>query len=192
MVALWMLWERLFHVVMRLQPLVPGESHLFFFSVRRYFGRPFVAGDVTVKRFDRVIEIHMNNQLIMQLMRETDSLMALVVRLIQLAKRDLPLLAQRLASPEFDGIGVLIGTTFIHRSVQHFGFQTRDISSRLWRGLVQRHLRFVFRMVNPHADEFLRSHAEVFVPKLVYISRARLLQRFRVIPSTPTVTTSDQ
>jgi hypothetical protein len=176
--ALWHAWEWLFHVVMRLEPLRAGEAHLFYLSVRRYMGRPFVVDGVQVKRFDKVIELHMNNDLLLQVLRETDNLVSLAVRLLQIAKRDLPILAERVASRRFAKAHVLLGITFIHRSVERFGFQSFPIRGRFVRRVTTWHLRNVLRIVNPHADHLFRSHPDAFVPKVVAISKDRLIQQF--------------
>jgi hypothetical protein len=176
--AIWQAWEHLFHFLMRVQPIRPGEAHLFLLSVRPYMGRPIEVDGITVKRFDPIIELHMNNDLLAQVLREADGLVGLAVRLLQIAKRDLPLLAERVAGEEFARAKVLMGTTFIHRSVERFGFHVMNVDNVVWRTIVKWHLRNVFRMVNPNAAEFFHTHADEFVPKLVAISKDKLICQF--------------
>ena len=73
----WRSCDSLVRVVARIKHLEQGESHLFCIAKHRYLGRPFSVDGVCVRRFDPVIEIHMNNKRLAQVMREQDSVVSL-------------------------------------------------------------------------------------------------------------------
>ncbi|GGJ09928.1 hypothetical protein GCM10010885_18830 [Alicyclobacillus cellulosilyticus] len=175
---LWMAWERVFAWMARLHPLRPGERHMFFIARRRYLGHPFVVDGVEVRRFDPVLELHMNNEILMEGLREGGPLFGVIVKLLQEAKRSLPVLAERAMDEEFRDVRVLYGVTFIHRGVERMGFTSFPIRNRLLCRLTTWYLHQLLRIVNPHADELLATHADAFVPKVVAISKARLVQMY--------------
>lgn len=175
---IWKAWEFLFRFFGHVRPLRKDEPYLFYVAKRRYLGKPFVVDGVMVKRFDLVVELHMNNSYLVNKLRRQTSLVGLAVQLVQEAKRSLPVLAESLSASKFDGIQVVYGITFIHRSVERFGFHTLPIQRRLWRNLATWHLTHVFRIVNPNADEILLHHPGVFEPKMVAISKQHLLSTY--------------
>lgn len=175
---IWKAWEFLFRFFGHVRPLRKDEPYLFYVAKRRYLGKPFVVDGVTVKRFDLVVELHMNNSYLVNKLRHQTGLVGLAVQLVQEAKRSLPVLAESLSASKFDDVQVIYGITFIHRSVERFGFHTLPIQRQFWRNLATWHLTHVFRIVNPNADQILLHHPGVFEPKMVAISKEHLLSAY--------------
>ena len=174
----WRSWDSLFRVVARVKHLEQGESHLFCIAKHRYLGRPFSVDGVCVRRFDPVIEIHMNNKLMAQVMREQDSVVSLAARLLEETRRSLPALANCVASHKYQKVKILYGTTFIHRGVKRFGFSTHPIQNPTTHRFLAWYLRNILRMANPNAYVLSKSHPDIFSPKLVAISKHRLIQEY--------------
>jgi hypothetical protein len=177
--SLWMGWEAVFRFSCRVHPLNRDEQHLFLIARRRYLGKSFTVDGVTIRLFDPVIELHMNNKLLVQLLRH-QGLMGLAVRLVQETRRSMPILAETLNREKFHGVKALYGVTFIHRHVERFGFQTFPIQQKLTERLFTWYLRQVFRAINPNASQLLATHREAFVPRIVAMSKDRLVTQFRV------------
>src|SRR5579875_2925292 len=128
--VVWRMWEHSFHKVFGLEPIKPGEEHLFFIAKRTYLGRRFTVDGMVVKPFDKVIELHMNNDLLAEVLRSESQLVGIAVRLINEAKKSLPLLAEAISQKQFASISVVYGVTFIHRGIQRFGFQALPVRSK--------------------------------------------------------------
>ncbi|MCL6452077.1 MAG: polysaccharide deacetylase [Alicyclobacillus sp.] len=177
---MWMAWEAVFRKLAHLETIGDDREYLFYVAKHRYIGKPFQVDGVDVRRFDPVIEIHMNNDLLAKVLNEEQSSMRLGVRLLNEAKQSLPALARHVSGPEFAREQVLYGATFIHRSVERFGWTSFPIRQQWISTYFTRYLQIVFKVVNPHAASILQTHAEDFVPRVVAISKAKLLARYAV------------
>ncbi|EPZ52497.1 YkoP family protein [Alicyclobacillus acidoterrestris] len=172
-------WEAMFHRMFRLEDIEPGAEHLFYITKRKYTGRPFSVDGVSVKRFDPVIEMHMNNQLVERALREDENVVRAMVVLIRQARRSLPALARALQAEKYQDAKALYGITFIHRGIDHFGFQTLPLNAHsLMTRLTKWHLKNVLRMLNPHAEDIFRTHSELLEPRLVVASKASIVARY--------------
>jgi hypothetical protein len=180
---LWTLWEKVFKWGANVRPLQIGEQHLFLVSKRRFMGRRMTVDNTVLRRFDRIIELHMNNDMLMQILQESQNVIAIGVRLIKEARRALPVLAERVVQSEYDGAQIVLGITFIHRGVTKLGFNTIPVPNPMLRLLMTWYLKKIFRMVNPQANTLIHSHADGFVPKIVVISKQKLTQLH--LPSSP-------
>lgn len=177
--TLWMAWEAVFRLFARVHPLVEDESHLFLVAKRRYLGRPFTVDGIRVKRFERVIELHFNNEMVLDFLQgEHKSLVGTTVKLLREGKRSMPILANRVSTREFDDQEVLYGVTFIHRGVEQFGFHVIPLRSKWIEKMTAWHLRNLFRVINPNAATLLATHPGAFVPKLVAISKRHLVELY--------------
>ncbi|MDP9727437.1 YkoP family protein [Alicyclobacillus tolerans] len=169
--SIWCGWEKLFHIAFRLKEISPDQEYLFYYAKRRYLGRRFEVDGITVKPFDKVIELHINNDRISEILSSDKDMMPIVLRLLKEAHRSFPALAELVSRPEFDDAVALYGITFIHRGISRLGFSNYPMRPGFPKWITKWHLRNVFRMVNPHADEILSNHAQVFEPKIVAVSR---------------------
>jgi hypothetical protein len=174
----WKSFDSLFRVAFRIKHLDEGESHLFCLVQRRYLGKSFSVDGVLVRRFDPVIEIHMNNKLLAQILRDETSVVSVAARLIKETRRSLPALAKCVSSHQYEKATVLYGTTFIHRGVERFGFSTYPINSQTTHRFLAWYLRNILRMANPNARDLLKSRPDVWSPKIVAISKERLIQEY--------------
>jgi hypothetical protein len=175
----WRSCDALVRAAARIKHVEQGDSqYIFCVAKHRYLGRPFSVDGVCVRRFDPVIEIHMNNKFSAQILLEEDSVVSLAARLIKEAKRSLPALAHCVASQKFQKAKIVYGTTFIHRGVQRFGFSTYPIHSPTARRFLAWYLRNILRVSNPSAYVWAKAHPDIFTPKIVAISKQRLIQSY--------------
>jgi hypothetical protein len=175
----WRTVDKCFRSLAGVRPLNGDERHLFRLAQRRHLGRPFTVDGVVVRRFDPVIEIHMNNEVLEDLLREERSIVGVAVRLIREARHALPALADCVAGEAYQKAKVLYGITFIHRGVERFGFCTYPVPNRASRWFFGWYLRHIFRLANPDAARLLQSHRDLFEPRIVAIPKHRLIRQFR-------------
>jgi len=176
--SLWKSWENLFRKLARVKPLEENQTYLFHIAKRRYLGRAFTVDGISVKRFDTIVELHMNNQLIERALQDPVNVVVVAVQLLREAKRSLPVLADCVTGPNYHHVQVLLGVTFMHRSVERLGFRTFPIANKSIRLITNWYLRFILSIVNPNAKKLLKSHATEFVPKIVAISKQKLIHEY--------------
>lgn len=175
---LWHSWDTLFRRLWGIRPLRSDQPHLLCVAQHRYYGPPFTVDGVQVHRFDRVIELHMDNRFLVQALNEHESLVGLAARLRKEANRSLGAIAECISSPKYYRIKVLCSLTCIHRVMDRFGFTVFPVQNRFSRITLTWYLRKIFSLTNPRGQSLVQIRPEVFVPKLVAISRERLLSKY--------------
>ncbi|MFB5191795.1 YkoP family protein [Alicyclobacillus fastidiosus] len=176
-------WELMFHKINHLEDIEPGVEHLFYITRRKYLGRTFSVDGVSVKRFDPVVELHINNTLVERRLREDENIVRAMVQLIRQARQSLPALANAIQGEKYRDAEVLYGITFIHRGIDRLGFQTLPLNERsLTTRLTKWHLRNVLKMLNPHADDIFRTHSGMLEPRLVVATKAGMIARYQSPP----------
>jgi hypothetical protein len=171
-------WELLFHKAFRLEEIEPGTQHLFYIASRRYMGRPFTVDGVEVKRGDRVIELHINNDMVENTLRADDNIVRAMVQLIRSARQSMPALVKAIQRDKYEKSQALYGITFIHRGIERFGMNTREIPDGLSKRLIRWHLKNVLRMLNPEGEHIISDHSHILEPKLVVASKYRMIELF--------------
>lgn len=177
-VALWRAFEYMFAKVSGVRPVDASEDAMFKIAKRTYLGRGFDIQGVPVRRGDKVIELHVNNEFVMKLVREEHSVVAVGVKLLVQTKNSLPVVASYLTSEEFNGRDVLYGISFMHRGIARLGFETFPLPDSWFRRLTTWHLKRLYRIVNPDATAAMSSRQSDFVPKIVAMSKQELFRRY--------------
>lgn len=177
-VALWRAFEYMFAKLGRVREIDPAQEMIFKIAKRTYLGRKFEVQGVPVRRGDKVIELHVNNELVMNILQEEHSLVAASVKLLIHARNSLPALASYLTSEEFAGRDVLYGISFIHRGISRLGFETLPMHDTLFRRLTTWHLKRLYRVVNPEGTAAISARQTDFVPKIVAMSKQELFRRY--------------
>ncbi|SDW49944.1 hypothetical protein SAMN04489725_1075 [Alicyclobacillus hesperidum] len=176
--AVFDVWESLFHRAFRLEDLEPGTEHLFFVAKRRYFGRGFEVDGIRVNPGDRVVELHVNNDMVERALREDGNVVRAMVQLLRQARISMPALARAVQRERFADAQVLYGVTMIHRGIERFGFHTYPLPNGIAKSLTTWHLTNVLKMLNPDANHIIETHHDVLQPKLVVASKAKIIEMF--------------
>ncbi len=176
--ALWRAFEYMFARISGVHPVSQAEEMLFLVAKRTYFSQPFTVQGISVHRGDKVIELHINNELVMKVLQEESSLVAATVKLLIIAKHSLPALAAYLSADTFVDRQVLYGITFIHRGISRLGFETLPMPDGWFRRFTTWHLKRLYRIVNPNATAAMAHRQTDFVPKIVAISKQELFRRY--------------
>ncbi len=174
----WRVWERIFHIAFRLEGIESEERNLFFIAKRTYLGRRFTVDGETVKPFDKVIELHMDNEFLIEILQSEQQLISIAVRLLREVRRSLPALTDILRQQRFAAIRVVYGVTFLHRGVTKLGFTVLPVRNEISRRITRWHLRHVLKVVNPDGGRILATHTSVLQPMLVAVSKAQLITKY--------------
>lgn len=148
-VSLWLLWEKLFHVVFRLKTVGNAEDAAFHYRVIRYTGEDveFAEGGRVVKG-DRVAELHFDNKKLSSIAATSKSPVATGIRMLREVEQALPLLANQLAADsEANDIKAVYGITMIHRGADRLGFEIFQLPEGLFAKSTRIYLRMLIKVL---------------------------------------------
>jgi len=178
--SVWMAWEHLFHVLLRLKPVVSDDPRSFlFYRVTVYRGRPLPLPDgETLRPGDRIVELHMNNELLREIGRNARSSLQLAIQLIRKAEESMPALAAAVAGLNDPSVKAALGTSLVNRGPERFGFAVEDLPPGPFAWFAQRYLKILLSVIHPRGKNRLEERSELLVPKQIYISTRELLRRY--------------
>jgi hypothetical protein len=175
---LWRMLEAWFQRVYRLEPLNSEPNCLIAFNLYAHQGEPVTLQDATTLRArDTVLEIHFRREALLPLIQD-GSPVRMGIRLLRLGDRDIPRLAQRLATdPALAEVRALHALTLFHRGIERFGFEVLSVK--------ERHVEWWFTqwhrllMARDHAEgwKHVKAHREQLVTRHIWISREEFLRR---------------
>ncbi|WP_158602244.1 polysaccharide deacetylase family protein [Cohnella endophytica] len=174
-VSLWMVYEKVFHVLFRLRPV--GTSHFFNYRIRKYSGPPldFVEGQ-TLRSGDQIMEIHFDNQMLFDLSMKSKSTMQVGIRIIREMQGALPDMARELAiAPKGDQVKALYGISMIHRGADVLGYETFELPKSMFSWMTNLYLRFLIRVIHPSGNERVRGKGDTMNPRMIVMPREMLL-----------------
>lgn len=166
-VALWMQYEKLFHVLFRLRPIADGRT--FSYRVRKYAGPELeLKGAEPLKTGDYVMEIHFDNQMLFDAGMNAKKDLQMGIKIIREVERMLPDAAKELASsaaPRADRVKALYGVSMVNRGGESLGFQLFDLPRGMFAWSTNIYLRFLTRVIRPEGQEGKsdRSYARMLV-----------------------------
>nr|AYQ71681.1 polysaccharide deacetylase family protein [Cohnella candidum] len=174
-VAVWMLWEKLFHVTFHLQPVGDGTS--FNYRVRKYSGPTVEMRDgKRLRSGDYVMEMHFENKMLYDMGMNSRSSVHTAIRLVREVERGLPDLARALDTARHgDKVVALYGISIIHRGSEGLGFQTFELPKGVFSWMTHLYLRFMLSVINPEGGKRLREHGERLTPRQIIMEREDLL-----------------
>jgi len=175
-IGLWMLWEKLFHVVFRLHQI--GDARFFNYRIRKYSGPELnLQNGRTLKSGDRIMEIHFENRMLVESGMKSKTSLQLAIRIIREIERVLPDMARELAAvPNGDQVKALYGVSMIHRGGESLGFEMFDLPKGLFAWSTNLYLRFMIRVVHPSGNKRVREHGESLNPRMLIMERDTLLK----------------
>jgi len=176
----WRFWDHALRRFARIKPINLDNANLFCIKQRRYLGSSFSIDDIIIRRLDPILELHLNNRLIVQMLQEENNVIRLALHLLMEANRCFPALAEYVGRPEFERAKILYGVTFIHRGIERFGFQILPIPNKFLRSFLGWYLRNIFAAFNPNAKSLLKTRPQIFVPMRIAMSKDQLIYHFGV------------
>lgn len=179
LVTLWLLWEKLFHLMFRLQSAGENEP-MFHFRKIRYSGKPIVMnGGITLEKGDPVLEMHFDNKKLFEYGSKAKSSVHLAIQLVRQTEKSLPQIAEFIEQhPEFSQVKALYGITMINRGPEQFGFTIADMPSGWFAKSTTFYLRLLMSVIHPNGRERVKEHQDQMVPKIIVIPTSVLLEMY--------------
>ncbi|SEG55483.1 polysaccharide deacetylase family protein [Paenibacillus sp. UNC499MF] len=175
----WMLWERLFHRLYRVQPGDP-EHRFLHYRIRTYHGQELALDDGEIIRpGDKVAELHLDNEWLRQAGSQSSSMMKLAVQMIRAMGYSMPRLAHRLLTdPALADLKGVYGISMIHRGTKQFGFTVLPLHNRLWRWTSTMYLRILLGMLHPGGFGRLQENKDRLTPRIIAMSVQQMKRRY--------------
>ncbi|QAV21629.1 hypothetical protein PC41400_04675 [Paenibacillus chitinolyticus] len=175
----WMLWERLFHRLYRIQP-GDSEHRFLHYRIRAYHGQELVLEDGEIIRpGDKVAELHLDNEWLRQAGSQNSSMMKLAVQMIRAMDKSMPRLAHRLLTdPTLADLKGVYGISMIHRGTKQFGFTVLPLHNRLWRWSSTLYLRVLLGMLHPGGFGRLQENTARLNPRIIAMSTSQMKKRY--------------
>ena len=179
--TLWIKWERLFNWLFHIQPL-DGNHPFLNVRVRTYWGKIIQLSDgEKIQRGDRVLELHLNNEMLFNMGINSRSSIQLAIQLIRVTEELLPkTLLFILNHPNYEGIKGVYGISIIHRGAKQFGFTVINLPGGLFSFFTKIYLRLLLLVVHPQGKQRLQTKTELLVPKKIAISTQELMRRYPI------------
>lgn len=172
----WLVWEAIMHLFFPVQAIPHAPNALIVLHLMRHRGRPLVLADgTTVRRGERVGEVHIQSRVSARLMQQ-GNLWQLVVALHD----DFQALAEWMASdPALADVRAIWGTTILYRAAPRFGFMVRARPPTFLRWLERFFLQGLLVIYSQDGIHRLK-HGKIHrhYAQEVWMSRAQLLQRY--------------
>lgn len=172
---LWEKWEHFFAEMAHVERI--DAVNILRLGKTRYHGPELYdeSGQMLAQSGDVVGEIHIDS---IRLQGQTGDMQKLGIQALRMARESLPVLARHVAtSPDYRGIKVFSGFSLLHRGVKGLGFSVQDLPvtwALRWVGFLQ---KIVMSVYHPAGKTRLHGRLQG-EPKLVWISKAKLLERW--------------
>jgi len=148
--------------------------------VKKHRGASVVCQDNTViNRGDLVGEIHLNNQMIVELIRAHGSNRA-AIRVARLLKQSLGEISAAMQTrADFNQVKGVIGITLLHRGIIHgLGFDQQQLKSTIFSRLTKFYLRLLLAALHPEGNERIDRRKDLLIPMRLVHSRTTLINQF--------------
>ena len=178
-VFLWLLWEKAFHVLFRLETVSPKDPMLHF-RARPYRGKTVTMDDGTrLEKGDQVLELHFDNKKLFHIGSRSRSEMQLAIQMIRAVQKDLPTLANMvLERPEYMDVKGLYGVTMLSRGPEQFGFHVQDLPPGLFASSTRIYLKILLSVIHPKGQSRLREGSQMLEPKMLMMPVDVLINRY--------------
>lgn len=179
MVFLWLLWEKVFHIIFHIQS-TNKEDPIFHFRVRPYHGEPILMHDGTkLSSGDRVMELHFDNKMLFEIGSRSKSPVQLAIKMVRGVEKELPNLAKYVVDhPELHDLKALYGVSMINRGPEKFGFTVTDLPKGLFASSSQIYLKFLLRIIHPDGGARIKQSSQELVPKLIVMPIDFLVKQY--------------
>ncbi|WP_051620765.1 polysaccharide deacetylase family protein [Paenibacillus sp. UNC451MF] len=183
--SLWLKWESLYHVFFALEPVDP-DNQLLYYRVCTYHGKSIALPDgEEIRKGDRVVELHFNNEMMFHIAMDTRSMVQLAVQLIRAVQQLMPKMTERILNDTLtQDIKGIYGITMINRGPKQLGFTVTDLPRGLFFVVTKLYLRMLLLVVHPEGKKRLEIKKELLTPKILAISTKELQKRYSVSPGT--------
>ncbi len=179
LVNAWMVWERLFHKLFRVN-LIDPNNKLLRMRVKIYRGKPITLDDgVIIYKGDKMAELHLDNESLFQLGANVKTTIQLAIQMIRQVEQLLPQISQLITSnPQYKDVKALNGVTMIHRGTKQLGFTVIDLPKGIGSQCTRLYLKLLLAVIHPEGRQRLQVKKELLVPKMIVMSTKELNKRY--------------
>lgn len=177
-VALWLLWERLFHLLFQVK--TPNQQEpLLHFRIRQYRGETIALSEgASLKSGDKVMELHFDNRKLFEFGMRSRTSVQLAIQMIRGVEKSLPRLAQYiLEHPELKDVKALYGVSMINRGPEQFGFIVADLPKGWFAWSSRLYLKLLMSVIHPAGASRVKGSMEL-MPKMIVMPIDHLLGTF--------------
>ncbi|OAB31919.1 polysaccharide deacetylase [Paenibacillus macquariensis subsp. macquariensis] len=178
--SLWMMWENVFSYITKFRSESVWQYGICKLVVRQHHGKSIICqGGYRIANGDWVGELHLDNQQVLELVREFGSDRA-GLKTARMLRSALKQISRELDSnPELLKVQALVGITLLHRGIIHgIGFEQHPIESTGLRRFYKMYLCLLLRVLHPEGKERVQQSAEKLSPMMLVISKQSLEERF--------------
>ncbi|MNI45646.1 Peptidoglycan-N-acetylmuramic acid deacetylase PdaC [compost metagenome] len=182
LVSVWMLWERCFVKLFRINQIDSSNS-LLKLRVRDYLGNQTItlADGEEIHKGDRIAELHFDNQLLFELGLDARSSVHLAIQIIRRTELLMPQILKLLETdPDYRDVKGLYGISLIHRGTKQLGFTVLDLPKGLFARFTRYYLKLLLYIIHPQGKQRLKVKSELLVPKIIAISKKEMISRYIV------------
>jgi peptidoglycan-N-acetylglucosamine deacetylase len=177
-VKLWMTWEKCFNFLFRIVDI--GDGSIFHYRIRPYYGETLKLEDGReIRSKDKVVELHLDNEKLLQVMLNSRSVLQSAIQLIREVDRAMPKLAKHMEGrKEFDDVAGLYGVSMMHRGPEAFGFSVLQLPKGVFSFFTKYYLRLLMVVLHPGGKERMRGKNDTMVPHIMAMSMAEFNRRY--------------
>ncbi len=179
-VKTWLLWDKAILKTIHITP-VDEENKFIQIRIRPYSGKGNILlenGDMLSKG-DRIVELHLNNEMLHELGKHSTSIIQLSVQLIQRTKQLLPKIKAYIDQEQFADVKGLYSITMVHQGTTRLGFTTQDLPDNIFGTWTKKYLQWMMMIVHPQGVKRLKNQSKPLHPKIITMSRKALFEKYQ-------------
>lgn len=179
--AIRFLWSRVDAVIRLLAGIKDLEgSKIWRVALRRYRGQSRRLADGTiVKKGDRLLELHLNNDFLSGMARDTASPEGIAVKAAKEVAHSLSRLARLLKEDNrYQKVKAVFGITILNRPVRRFGFEVYDLEPGALTALTRFYEKMILSIYHPWGPGALKNYRRSVMSKYVIMSKNELIRRY--------------
>ncbi|WP_172194005.1 polysaccharide deacetylase family protein [Saccharibacillus qingshengii] len=177
LVGAWLLYERGFRFVFRLQEA--EGAPLYHFRKTRYTGQPIELGSgLTLVKGDPIVELHFDNKMLFEFGSRSRSSVQLAILMIRGTEQSFPGIAEYIRQdPDLREAKAVYAVSMINRGPEQFGFEVHDLPSGWFARATRLYLKLLLWAIHPSGSARLQEQSEFLVPKIMVMPMETMLTR---------------
>ncbi len=179
LVNAWLGWERLFHLMFRLEPVGEGGG-MFYYRVRPYHGKTLQLQDgQQIHNNDKIVELHFDNERLFKVMNKSKSLVQVAITMIREVEKALPLISRQLAlRTDYRELRGIYGISLINRGSEGFGFTVLELPQNLFGRMTRLYLKMLLGVLHPTGLQRVTDRRAQLTPKIMAMSIEEFKKRY--------------
>lgn len=177
--TLWSIWDMFILRLCKIEPvIVQGKESLFRISTKIYRGQTIMLSpQQMLKKGERVIDLHLNNEQIANILHGETKPTAIAVRMVKELHQSISLLVQFIEEhPQYTKLDYITGTTMLHRATEKTGFISVKIKPPWLRQLIQWYESIILWLYHPAGSQRFSGQKNRLEPRFIVMHKETLFQ----------------